>query len=458
MNDRAPLRLLLPIAAVMAAMFVGGCTPQASIEAECRAHPVVMPAQPLRTDGYYAATAALRGEDALDWAARMLLRRGFEQVETDGRAFASVAGGHPAYARLRIGRGEGECAAMHAHLEGMHPQRRGSFTRQLADMGMRPSECLVVEPRDVPGSRYRLEALDLSPRRHWYDGITARYLLRTDYRLRDTRAPDVAPPLAHIRSTTLSYQVTVSGYPVYGCGRTRELRRLQEELLQPLHPGREPAAVSGSPESASTASASTASIVRAASAPFAVVAERPLQVLSRQPGTGAIDWREHNRLGEVRPPPLANATVSTAGGWTLRLAGADDRWHEVPLPWISERTEATADAERMYVDQPFWLLATPRGGVAFFAIWRRVYDGGTGAARLTYAEYDATGTPLRRIEAPLPLAAGVNPFMAHPGVPQWDGNALRFRVIELATPPVGAAERGTYPLVRTSEYRWDVLD
>jgi len=440
----------------MAAMFVGGCTPQASIEAECRAHPVVMPAQPLRTDGYYAATAALRDEDALDWAARMLLRRGFDQVETDGRAFASVAGGHPAYARLRIGRGEGECAAMRAHLEGMHPQRRGSFTRQLADMGMRPSECLVVEPRDVPGSRYRLEALDLSPRRRWYDGITARHLRRMEYRLRDAQTPEASAPLARIHSLTLAYQVTVSGYPVYGCGRTGELRQLQEASLQPLHPGRVATATASSTASAAPA-ASAASIVRAAPAPFAIEEERPLQLLDRQPGTGTMDWRERRRLSELLPPALANASISTDGGWTLRLAGTDDRWHEVPLPWISERIRATTDADRMYVDQPFWLLATPRGGVAMFAIWRRVYDDRSGRARLTYAEYDADGAPLRRIEAPLPIDADSNPFMAHAGLPVWDGNALRFRVTELGMPPAGA-DQTSFRVVRTSDYRWDVAD
>lgn len=414
-----PTRSRLLLTAVLSLAFAG-CTPVSEIERECAAHPPRLPEAPVSADGFFVASYWMPQQGA-PWPAELLLKRGFRYVETD-----RPGGG---FRRYDISTDEKACAALNQRLAGMSPQQRALMDQQLAMLGLKSGECIAETPISAPTSRYRIEMVNHSPpRNNWIDGLTGRRDIRVQAIMKDV---ETGNELANIRSVTLSYQVTVSGNPVNGCNRRKDVSRLVNEFIQPADP--------------SLARSSALEKVDAVKK-FPVEQVANLEVVARSAPGGTLDWRRKNEIMQARTSALPRvALVGAQGVWTLNLP-VGESLRAVPQPWIGEVARAGA-----LIDQPPWTFPTGRG-FALLLVWRHAERVDAGTVRLTWAEYSATGEPLRRVDAAVPLDAGINPYEALIAVPVVQRDAVVLEVTEV--------ERGqqqgkdvTHAVRRVTRYR-----
>lgn len=371
----------------------------AEIERECAAHPPRLPEAPVTADGFFVASYWMPQQGA-PWPAELLLKRGFRYVETDR------AGG--GFRRYEISTDEKACATLTRRFDAMNPQQRALLDQQLAGLGLKPGECIAETPIPAPTSRYRIELINHSPpRNNWIDGLTGRRDVRVQAIMKDVERGD---ELANIRSVTLTYQVTVSGNPVNGCNRRKEVARLVSDFIQPSEPSR-----------ARTSALQKVEAVKT----FPEEKTEALEQVSRATPGGSIDWRQKNAMLQARSTALPRiGLIGIEGGWTLNLP-VGEGLRAVPQPWISEGMRTGA-----IFDQPPWKFPTARG-FALLLVWRHAERIDAGTVRLTWAEFSHGGEPLRRIDAPLPLDAGINPYEALIAVPVVQKEAVTLEVTEV---------------------------
>lgn len=378
---------------------LAGCKPVAEIERECAAHPPRLPDRPVSADGFFVASYWMPQQGA-PWPAELLLKRGFRYVETD-----RPGGG---FRRYEISKDGQACAAMNRRLAALQPEQRAVMAQQLAGLGLKPDECIAETPIPALTSRYRIEMINHSPpRNNWIDGMTGRRDIRVEAVMKDVEAGN---ELANIRSVTLSYQVTVSGNPVNGCNRRKDVSRLVSEFIQPADPGL----------ARTSALQQVAPVER-----FPLEKAVDLEVVSRSRPGGSVDWRRKNELAKVRGNAMPRVTlVGAQDGWRLNLP-VGDTLRAVPLPWIRDGVRSGT-----LFDQPPWILPTARG-LALMLVWRHAERIDAGKVRLTWAEFSAAGEPLRRLDATLPLDTGINPYEALIAVPVVQRDAVMLEVTEL---------------------------
>lgn len=417
MNTHVPRRFICILSVSWA---VSACTPVAEIERECAAHPSRLPKTPVTADGFFVASYWMPQQGA-PWPAELLLKRGFRYVETD-----RPGGG---FRRYELSTDEKACAALTKRLDAMNPQQRALLDQQLAALGLKPGECIAEKPIAELTSRYRIELINHSPpRKNWIDGLTGRRDIRVQAVLKDVAT---GKELANIRSVTLTYQVSVSGNAVNGCNRRKDVSRLVNEFIQPADPAR--------------ARVSALEKVEAVKS-FPQEKSAVLEVVSRSTPGGSMDWRQKNAAMQARSAPLPRiALLGVPDGWTLNLP-VGEAMRAVPQPWITEGVRTGA-----IFDQPPWMFPTPRG-FALLLVWRHAERIDAGTVRLTWAEFSNLGEPLRRIDAPLPLDAGINPYEALLAVPvvQKEGAMLEVTEVERG---VQRGKEVTHAVRRVTRYR-----
>ena len=118
----------------------------------------------------------------------------------------------------------------------------------------------------------------------------------------------------------------------------------------------------------------------------------------------------------------------------------------MPQTWIGEGFRAGA-----YIDQPQRMYRTPRG-LALLLVWRHAERVDAGTARLTWAEFSDAGVPLRKIEAALPLDAGINPYEALIALPIVQDDSVTLAVTEVER-AVTSGKQVTHAVRRVTRYR-----
>lgn len=399
---------------------VAACTPVATIERECAAHPPRLPAEPVSADGFFVASYWMPQQGA-PWPAELLLKRGFRYVETD-----RPGGG---FRRYELSTDETACARLGQRLAALNPQQRALLDQQLASLGLKSGECIAETPVPALAARYRIETVNHSPpRNNWIDGLTGRRDIRVEAVMRDAETGRV---LANIRSVTLSYQASVSGGAVSGCNRRKDVARLVNDFIQPAD---------------ATRARSSALQQMAPAAAFPLAREVELQVVSRAMPGGTIDWRQRNAMLPARTAALPRvALLDGPDGWMLNLPVADGM-RTVPQPWIAEGVRSG-----QVLDQPAWILATERG-IALLLVWRHATRIDAGRVRLTWAEFSSGGQPLRRLDAGLPLEAGINPYDALIALPAVGGDGVELTVTEVER-AVQGGQGVTHAVRRVTRYR-----
>jgi hypothetical protein len=392
----------------------------AEIERECAAHAPRLPDAPVKADGFFVASYWMPQQGA-PWPAELLLKRGFRYVETD-----RPGGG---FRRYELTTDEKACTALTNRIAALNPQQRALLDQQLATLGLRAGECIAETPILAPTSRYRIEVINYSPpRKNWIDGMTGRRDIRVEAVMKDR---ETGATLANIRSVTLSYQVTVSGNPVNGCNRRKDVSRLVNDFIQPADPSRARGSALQKAEPVTS---------------FPVTKDVDLQVLSRATPGGSIDWRRKNELLKGRTPALPRVgLIGGSDGWMLTVP-VGDTLRTVPQPWITDDVRSGK-----VLDQPAWILPTQRG-LAMLLVWRHASRIDAGTVQINWAEFSHAGEPLRKLSATLPIDAGVNPYEALIGVPVVGGEGVELEVTEVER-GVQSGKDVTHALRRVTRYR-----